>query len=155
MVLSSHRDNPTSRPTIKIVIVRNVSMLGWHISNHGNCRDTTGTSENSGSVTHTSLLEILPCACSTWTARNTKVRTNLLKVLKRKLHVRWLMANRNKQVMYNRMIWYNIMNSSKKTIESFLNCKRKLLHCNVNINFNTTCLKIKIVPKYVHIKTDT
>jgi WD40 repeat protein len=32
--------------------------------------------------------------------------------------------------------------------------KRKLLHCNTNINFNKTCLKMKIVARYVHRHTN-
>ena len=33
-----------------------------------------------------------------------------------------------------------------------MNCKRKLLHCNANINFNKTCLKNRLLPRYAHIK---
>jgi hypothetical protein len=33
-----------------------------------------------------------------------------------------------------------------------MNCKRKLLQCNANINFNKRCLKQKLVPKYAYIK---
>jgi hypothetical protein len=37
---------------------------------------------------------------------------------------------------------YNIMNCNQtKSIYTYLNCKRKLLHCNANINSNKTCLK--------------
>ena len=32
-----------------------------------------------------------------------------------------------------------------------MNCKRKLLHCNANINFNKTCLKKNLIPRYAHI----
>jgi hypothetical protein len=54
--------------------------------------------------------------------------------------------------MCDRMQMYNIMNCSQtKSIYTYLNCKRKLLHCNANINFNKTCLKKKSVPKYAQI----
>jgi hypothetical protein len=33
-----------------------------------------------------------------------------------------------------------------------MNCKRKLLHCIANINFNKTCLNKKLVPNYARIK---
>jgi hypothetical protein len=53
----------------------------------------------------------------------------------------------------NRMLKYNIMNSSHtNSIYIYTNRKRKLLHCNANINFNKTCLRIKLIPKYAQIK---
>jgi hypothetical protein len=45
------------------------------------------------------------------------------------------------------------MNSSHtKSIYNYTNCKRKLLHCNANISFNKTCLRMKLVQKYAKIK---
>jgi hypothetical protein len=41
-----------------------------------------------------------------------------------------------------------------KSIYDFLNCKRKLLHCNTNINVNKICLKNEDRPN-IHIKTVT
>jgi hypothetical protein len=48
------------------------------------------------------------------------------------------------------------MNSSHTNgIYTYMNCKRKLLHCNANIKFNHTCLKKKLIPNYVRIKVPT
>jgi hypothetical protein len=33
-----------------------------------------------------------------------------------------------------------------------MNSKRKLLHCNANINFNKICLRKKLTPKYAYMK---
>jgi hypothetical protein len=53
------------------------------------------------------------------------------------------------------MLKYNIVNSCHtKGIYSYVNCKRKLLHCNANISFNKTCLKQRLVPKYACIKIE-
>jgi hypothetical protein len=54
------------------------------------------------------------------------------------------------------MLKHNIAHSSHtKGIYNFMNCKRKLLHCNANINFNKLCLRKKIVPKYAYVKIST
>jgi hypothetical protein len=42
--------------------------------------------------------------------------------------------------------------SNTNSIYEYMNCKRKLLHCNTNINFNKICLKMRLVPKYAMIK---
>jgi hypothetical protein len=51
------------------------------------------------------------------------------------------------------MLKYNIVNSGHtKGKYSYMNCKRKLLYCNANINFDIRCLKEKRVPKYAYMK---
>jgi hypothetical protein len=42
--------------------------------------------------------------------------------------------------------------STTKGIYNYMNCKRKLLHCNTSINFNKTCLRKRLVPKYPYMK---
>jgi hypothetical protein len=37
----------------------------------------------------------------------------------------------------------------------YMNCKRKLLHCNAKINFNKIFLKEKIIPKYAFVRIPT
>jgi hypothetical protein len=51
---------------------------------------------------------------------------------------------------------YNIAYSGHtKGIYNYMNCKRKLLHCNANINFNKIRLRKKRVPKYAYVKLPT
>jgi hypothetical protein len=51
------------------------------------------------------------------------------------------------------MLKYNIMNNNHTNcICTSMNCKRKLLHCNANINFNKICLRKKFIPKYARMK---
>jgi hypothetical protein len=45
--------------------------------------------------------------------------------------------------------------SQTRSMYEHQNCKRKLLHCNANIKFNRTCLKMGITPNYAHIKIPT
>ena len=52
----------------------------------------------------------------------------------------------------NGTLKYNIFNSSQtRCVYQYMNCKRKLLHCNANIKFNKTCLKKNLIPRYAHI----
>jgi hypothetical protein len=44
------------------------------------------------------------------------------------------------------------LQSHTRSIYKYMNCKRKLLHCNANIKFNKTCLEKQLVPKYTEIK---
>ena len=54
------------------------------------------------------------------------------------------------------MLKYNIVNCSHtRSIYKYMNCNRKLLHCNANIKFNKICLKEKLTPKYAYIKIKT
>jgi protein associated with RNAse G/E len=47
------------------------------------------------------------------------------------------------------MLNYNIMNNIHTNgIHTYINCKRKLLHCSETINFNKICLRKKHAPKY-------
>jgi hypothetical protein len=56
----------------------------------------------------------------------------------------------------NGMLKYKIVNSSHtKGIYNYMNCKRKLLHCNANIQFNKICLRKKLIPKYAYVKIPT
>jgi hypothetical protein len=49
----------------------------------------------------------------------------------------------------------DIMNSSHtNSIYRYLNCKRKLLHCNANMNVNKTCLKKNIILNFMGPETD-
>jgi hypothetical protein len=50
------------------------------------------------------------------------------------------------------MLKYKIDSSHTKSIYSNLNCKRKLLQCKANINFNHICLRKELIPKYAYMK---
>jgi hypothetical protein len=56
-----------------------------------------------------------------------------------------MVSTNTEQVICNRMLKYNIMTCRKA------NCKMKLLHCNMNIHSNKTCIKMKIIHKYAQL----
>jgi hypothetical protein len=42
--------------------------------------------------------------------------------------------------------------SQARSINKYVNIKRKLLNCNANIYFNRICKELKVVPKYAKMK---